>query len=369
MDLYSILEIEKSASKEEIKKAYRKQAMKYHPDRNSWNETAEAKFKEVNEAYSTLSDDSKRQQYDIYGKSWWAAWWNPFWGWFGGQWWVDVDLWDIFESFFGWWRSNWSRKRQTEFRWEDIEEIINIDLKTSIYWKKEKIKFNKKESCVTCEWAWWSWKTTCSKCNWSWQITYTTQSMFWTIQQTWVCDSCSGSWENFKDTCSNCHWEKRKLVKKEIEIDSPAWIDNGMIIKMTGEWNSWIWTKVSWDLYVKFNVKLEEKWLKREWVNLYYELEIDVLEVILWTIKEINIPIIWKRSIEIKAWTSDWTIIKISWDWVKHIDSESKWNLYITISIKIPKKLGKKERTLYEEIAKEKKINVNKAWVFTKIFG
>ena len=365
MDLYSVLEIEKWASLIEIKKAYRKLAMKYHPDRNWGDAEAEKKFKEINEAYSILSDENKRKQYDMFWSTWWTWWANPFGWWFWG--WVDVDLWDIFESFFGWWWS--SRQRRTEFKWEDLEQLITIDLKTSIFWWKEKIKFNKKETCVTCNWEWGSWKTSCSKCNWTGQVTYTTQSMFGTIQQTWVCDACSWTWETFKETCSNCHWEKRKVVKKEIEIDIPAGIDNWMVIKMTWEWNDWVWTKASWDLYIKFHVKLEEKWLKRDWVNLYYDLEIDVIEAILWTKKEINIPVIWKRTIEIKAGTSHWTIIKISWDWVKHIDSDSKWDLFINISIKIPKKLSKVEREYYEAIAKEKKINVNKAWVFEKIFG
>lgn len=366
MDLYSVLELEKSASKEEIKKAYRRLAMKYHPDRNAWDKEAEAKFKQINEAYSTLSDDSKRKQYDMFGKSWWA-WWNPFW--WGFSWWVDVDLWDIFESFFGWWFSWGTRPRKTSFKWEDIETKIDIDLKTSIYWAKQKVSFNKRETCVTCDWEWWSWKTTCNKCNGRWQVTYETQSMFWTIRQSATCDTCGGNWETFEKTCQNCHWEKRKVVKKEIEIDIPAWIDDGMIIKLTWEWNSWIWTKASWDLYVKFRVKQSEKELKRDWVNLYYDLEIDVIEAILWTKKEINLPILGKRNIEIKAWTTHWDIIKNSQDWVKHIDRDSKWDLYINISIKIPKKLSKKERELYEEVAKEKKINVNKAWVFEKIFG
>ena len=368
MDLYSVLEIEKTATNEEIKKSYRKLAMKYHPDRNWGDAQAEIKFKEINEAYSILSDENKRKQYDMYWTTSWAAGgWNPFSWWFGG--WVDVDLWDIFESFF-WWGMGWtSRQRRTEFKWEDLEQIITIDLKTSIYWGKEKIKFNKKETCVTCNWEGWSWKTTCTKCDGRWQITYTTQSMFWTIQQTWACDACSWTWETFKETCSNCHGEKRKVVKKEIEVDIPAWIDNWMIIKMTWEWNHWVWTKAHWDLYIKFSVKSEEKGLTRDGVNLYYNLEIDVIEAILWTTIEENIPVIWKRKIDIKAWTGHWTIIKISWDWVKHIDSDSKWDLFINISLKIPKKLSKKEREHYEEVAKEKKINVNKAWVFQKIFG
>jgi len=366
MDLYSILEIEKWASKEEIKKAYRRLAMKYHPDRNSGDKAAEEKFKEINEAYSTLSDDAKRQQYDMFGKKWWAG-WNPFWWGFGG--WVDVDLWDIFESFFGWGFS-WgnSRKRKTSFAWEDIETTLNIDLKTSIYWWKETIKYNKKETCVTCDWEWWKWKQTCKKCNWKWQVIYTTQSMFGTIQQTWTCESCSGTGESFSEVCSNCHGEKRKLVKKEISIDIPAWIDDWMIIKIWWEWNDWVWTKTSGDLYVRFGVSLEEKWLKRDGVNLYYEIDVDVIEAILGTKREIIIPVIGKRNIEIKAWTQPETVIKTSWDWVKHIGSDSKWDLFISLSIKIPKKLWKSERDLYEKIAKEKKLNVNKSWVFEKLF-
>lgn len=112
--------------------------MQYHPDRNSWDKDAEQKFKEINEAYSVLSNDWKRKQYDTFWSTWWAAGWNPFW--WGFNWSsVDVDLWDIFESFFwggfSWWNT---RKRKTEFPWEDLEYSINVDLKTSIYWWKEK---------------------------------------------------------------------------------------------------------------------------------------------------------------------------------------------------------------------------------------
>jgi len=367
MDLYSVLWLDKWASKEDIKKAYRKLAMQYHPDRTGWNKEAEKKFKEINEAYSVLWDDQKRQQYDMFGSTNW--WWNPF-GWSGFWWWVDVDLWDIFESFFGgWFSSGWSRKRQTTFRWEDIETQIDIDLKTSILGWKQKLTFNKKETCAKCDWEWWSGKKTCNKCNWKWKVTYTSQSMFGTIQQTATCDECHWTWETFENICESCHWEKRKTIKKEIEIEIPAWIDNWMVIKLTWEANHWVWTKAHWDLYVRFNVRLEEKGLKRDWVDLYYDLEIDVIEAILWTKKEINIPILWKRTIEIKASTQVNTSIKLSWDWVKHINSDKKWDLIINTQIKIPKKLSKKERELYEAVADEKKIDVNKWWVFKKIFG
>lgn len=368
MDLYQVLELDRSAGTDEIKKAYRKLAMKYHPDRTGWDKEAEKKFKEINEAYSVLSDQGKKAQYDRFGSTSgaWAG-WNPFGGWFGWGW-VDVDLWDIFESFFG--GGMWGqRKKKTEFRWEDLEYNIHIDLKTSIYWGKETLKFKKKESCTTCNGAGWNDKKDCKTCNGSGQVTYTTQSMFGTIQQTWACWDCEGTWETFSQVCSDCHGQKRQTITKQMPIDIPAWIDTGMVIKITGEWNHGVGTLASGDLFVKFNVESEEKWLKRDGVDLHYELEVDVLEAVLGCKKSINIPVIWKRQIEIKPGTQPNTILKLNNDWVKHINSDDKWDLFITLFIKIPKKLGKKEREYYENIADEKKIDVNKGGVFTKIFG
>lgn len=365
MEYYSILWIEKTETKDGIKKAYRKLAMEYHPDRNKGDKEAEKKFKEINEAYGVLGNDEKRKQYDMFGKAW-ANSWNPFW-WGGFSGWVDVDLWDIFESFFGGGFS-WNTKRQTEQRWEDLEYNLHINLKTSIYWGKEKISFNKKESCKMCKWVWWEWKKTCGKCNGAWKITKTSQSMFGMIQQSVVCDECSGSGEVFEKVCNDCHGEKRKFIKKELEVDIPAGIDNWMVIKINEEWNHWINTNAHWDLFIKFSVDLEEKWLKRDEVDLHYKLEIEIVEAVLWAKKEINIPIIWKRNIEVKSGSEHWTIIKISGDGVKYIDRDKKWDLFIELAIKIPKKLSKKERELFEEIAKERNIKTSSQWVIEKLF-
>jgi molecular chaperone DnaJ len=364
-DLYSILWVEKTATKEEIKKAYRKLAMQHHPDRNAWDKESEEKFKKINTAYEILSDDEKRRSYDMFWSTSGAG--NPFeWGFS----WVDVDLWDIFDSFFGWWFSSETRRRRSESPGENLQYNLDIDLKTSIFWWKEKIEFNKKETCKTCNGEWWKGKKTCPRCNWKWQVISVTQSIFWTIQQTSICPDCRGSGEVFEEVCSECHWEKRVLIKKEITIDIPAWIDDGMVIKINGEWNDWIWTKAKWDLYIKFGVPDEEKWLKRDGYNLHYNIEVEIPEAVLWARKEVNIPIIWKRKIEVKAWTQNANIIKIANDWVKHIDSDRKWDLFIEITIKIPKKLTKNEKRLYEWLAKERNIEVlSDKWVFEKIFG
>ena len=142
-----------------------------------------------------------------------------------------------------------------------------------------------------------------------------------------------------------------------------------MVIRINWEWNHGIWAE-NGDLYVRFKVSNQEKNLKRNWVDLHFDLEIDVIEAILGTSREVNIPIIWKRNIIIDAWTQIWTIIKISWDGVKYIDKDKKWDLFVNVIIKIPKKLSETERQNYEKIAQENKLNVhNKKWIFEKIFG
>lgn len=356
---YNILWVDKSSSSEDIKKAYRKKAMEHHPDR-WWN--AEI-FKEVNEAYSVLSDDNKRREYDTYG----SVWWNPFWSWFN-WWWFDVDLWDIFESFFWWWRTTSKRKKSSNFKWEDVEVILSIDLKTSVIWWKTKVKYEKYIVCDVCSWVWWEWKSMCPDCHWWGYVKYRQQTVFWTIEHTWACERCNWSWEILEKVCTKCWGQKRIRKNIELDIDIPAWIDDGMIIRINWEWHDWIWAW-AWDLYVKFKVETSEKNLNRKWVDLHYDLEIDVIEAILWTTKEVNIPIIWKRNIIIDSWTQVWTIIKMSWDWVKYIDKDKKWDLFVNIIIKIPKKLSETERECFEKIAKENKLNVhNKKWILEKIF-
>jgi len=364
-DFYEILWLQKGANEEEIKKAYRKLAMQYHPDRNQGDAEAEKKFKEINEAYSTLSDNAKRQQYDMFGST------GGMWGFWGGGWFQAEDLGDIFNSFFGggFWGWN-SRRRPTEQRGEDLEYDLHIDLKTSIYGGKETIEFHKREACSHCEGEWGSGKQTCSTCRGRGQVTYTSQSPFWVIQQTRACSDCQWSGETFEHICSECQGEKRILQKKKIDIDVPAGIDDGMVIKMTGEGNMWIGTKAAGDLYIRFHVQTEEKWLTRDGNDLHYELEVDLIEAILGTKKEVNIPVIGKRTISIDAGTQAESILKISGDGVKDVQRDTKGNLMIHIHIPIPKKLGKQERELYEQIAKEKKLNVNsKKGVFEKLFG
>lgn len=361
-DYYAILWVEKTASEEEIKKAYRKLAMQYHPDRNGGDKEAEKKFKEIGEAYGVLSNATKRKQYDMYGSV------SGNGGFSGG---VDVDLSDIFESFFGGgFSGGWSRrKKPTEQKGEDIEQVLKIDLKTSIYWGKRSIKFDMFATCEACDGEGGKGKKTCDTCQGTGYVKYRQESLFGVIEHTRVCDRCQGTGEIIEEICEVCHGKKRVKKTRELEVNIPAGIENNMIIKISGEGNHGIGTKASWDLYIQFEAETEEKGLERKGSNLYYTLEIDILEAILWTEKEINLPILGKRKIKISAWTEFGTIIKLAGDGVKHIQDDKKGDLYITLSIKVPKKLSKKEKELYHQIAEEKKLEVKKdGGILGKVF-
>lgn len=361
-NFYDILWVEKGASSDDIKKAYRKLAMKYHPDRNSGDADAEAMFKKVNAAYDTLSDPQKKQQYDMFWSTGGAS------GFSGGGFAAD-DLSDIFNSFFGGGFS-WSQAQRREQRGEDIEYEMHISLKTSIFWGKESIDFSLRETCESCDGEWGSGKQNCSTCHGRGQVSYTSQSPFGVIQQSRVCPDCNWTGEAFSHVCDQCGGKKRVLKKKTLEIEIPAGIDDGMMIKLSGEWHHGIGTNVWWDLYVRFVMTWEDKGLTRDGVHLHYSIEIDIVEAVLGTQKEINFPILGKRNIKIPAGVQNESIITLAGDGVKYIDRDQKGDLYIHIHIPIPKKLSKKERQLYEDIAKEKKINVLwKKGVLEKLFN
>lgn len=359
-DYYSILWVERTATEEDIKKAYRKLAMQYHPDRNPGNHESEAKFKEINEAYSVIGDSSKRAQFDRFWSVGGDAGFSGFW--------EGVDLSDIFEGFFGGWFSQRSRRSSVR-KWEDLEYKIKIDLKTSIYGWKDTFTFQRYDECEGCNGEWGKWKTQCHTCRWSGYVKYRQESFFWVIESSRACNECEWSGEIFKEVCHVCQWNKRKIVETKMDIEIPAWIDDGMIIKLTGEWNIGVGTKARWDLYVKFDVELEEKWLKRDDVNLYYDLEVDILEAILWNEKEVHIPILGKRKIKIHSGTQYGTVLKFSGDGVKQVQRDSKWDLFIKIIFDTPKKLSKKEKELFKELAQERKIDFSdNEWILWKIF-
>jgi len=224
-DYYQILGVARGASEDDIKKAYRKLAMQHHPDRGG----DAGVFKEINEAYDVLADAGKKRQYDQFGT---VGGGNPF---GGGGFDVDVDLGDIFSQFFGGNATGQRRKKSNQFAGEDVEYVLKIDLKTALSGGKETISYEKYSVCDVCEGKGGKGVKTCPECGGSGHVRYRQQTMFGTIEHTQVCPHCHGTGEIVEEVCEKCHGEKRVKEQVSLDIDIPAGIDDGMVIRMNGE--------------------------------------------------------------------------------------------------------------------------------------
>lgn len=365
-EFYSILGVSRDVSAEELKRAYRKKAMEVHPDRHGGDKEKERLFKEVNEAYATLSDPQKRAHYDRFGTA-------DAGGGFGGQggFGVDMDFSDIFESFFGGgFQNGGTRRKSGGVEGEDIEIRMKLSFSEALSGVKKTFSYSRKVVCDECNGSGAKKGTEpreCSHCHGSWHIRKRTQTIFGVMEQTGLCDYCHGTGKIIVDKCNVCHGEQRQTLKSEKEIEVPSGIDDGMTIKLRGEGNMGIGSK-NGDIYITFSVPSEIDGLSREDTNLLYTLEIDPVEAILGVKKIVKLPVLGDRTIEIKAGTQYGEVLKFKWDGVKHVSKDTKGDLYVNIHVKIPTRPTKKERELYRAIAKEKKIQVADEGILSKLF-
>ena len=347
-DYYSILWVERNASPEEIKKAYRKKAMESHPDRHGWDKAKEDEFKAINEAYAVLSDAQKKARYDQFGS---AEGGNFGWG-FGGFDFGDINVEDIFSSVFGNMGGFGGGRRQTRDEGgEDIQKEVHISFAESFSGVKKEIHFDKMVHCDTCHGHGTKdgkEPKKCATCHGSGYVTRATRSIFGVMQQTVVCDECSGTWTKIDDPCKECHGKRR--IKKKIEqtVDIPAGIDDGMTLRMTGEWHAG--KHNAGDLYITCHVAQSHENLVREGNNILTVLHISPAEATIGVQKKIKFPLIWEREIRISAGTQHGKKIQISGDGMPLIGKKWRWDLIITLEILIPGKLSKEQNKLYTEL-------------------
>jgi len=342
-DYYKSLGISEDASIDEIKKAFKKLAVKYHPDKPGWDK---AKFQEVNEAHGVLSDEKKRWQYDAMRK-WWFGW--MWWGWYDFGWfqwgWFDfggVDLgdivWNIFWGGF-WW---WSRSRRAS-KWEDIKHELNITFEESFLGVKKKIEYTRYQRGE------WVTETTCWECNGAWSKAQQVQTPFGVMQSQQTCSRCNWTgkiYEKDWKELTNGWLEQHKEV---IEVNVPAGIKDDVYIKYPGKWHTGIGDVPDWDLYIRINIT-KSNIFKRKWNDIYIKKELTIYDLVLGVETEIPHPQ-WKMIVKIPKWTQIWDLIKISGKWFE--DSwffSKKWNLYIEPEIHIPKRLSKKQEKLWKEL-------------------
>lgn len=350
-DYYKILGVDKNASKDEIKKAFHKLAHKYHPDKKGGDEK---KFKEINEAYHVLSDESKRSAYDNYG----TADGSNFSG-FGGQGFgfdfSDIfrnggsfeggGVEDIFETFFGGKRSGGRRTR----RGRDISIDILISFSDSVFGTERKVLINKIGVCDECKGSGakqGSSKIKCKICNGTGKIIENKRSFLGTFSTERLCDSCFGEGEIFKEPCSVCAGDGVIKKSEEILVKVPAGIENGEMIRFSGKGEA-VSRGVPGDLYVKVHVEKDPVW-RREGVNLITDVEINITDAVLGKTLKIK-TLEGEKEIVVPPGVSFGEILRIKEMGIP-IDHSKRGDILIKVNIKIPKKISKKDSEVFEKL-------------------
>lgn len=356
-DYYETLGVNKGATKDEIKKAFYKLAHKYHPDKKDGNE---AKFKEVNEAYQTLSDDQKRAQYDRFGSQYanmGGAGGHQHQGGFGGFEGFDFgggfgqgqdfdfgNLNDIFSDFFGGGRAQAKRGR-------DISTEIQISFADSVFGITRKVLLTKTSSCDTCRGSGAKVGTkmeSCKTCNGKGQIREMKRTILGSIQTTKVCDYCMGRGEVPKEFCDKCKGKGVHRKEEEITINIPAGIRDGEMVRMSGMGEA-ISGGQTGDLYIKINVA-PHKTFKRDGHDLVMDLDLKLSDALLGTKYKID-TLDGAIDVTIPEGVSINEILRVKGKGVPH--GSKRGDLLIKLKIKLPNKISRKSRELIEKLKEE----------------
>ncbi len=350
-DYYKTLGIEKSATKEQIKKAYKKLAKKYHPDLNKDNQKeSEAKFKEINEAVGVLGDDNKRQQYDQFGSDYFkqAGGGSGFSGFsqgFGGF----SDFGDIFDEFFGG-RGGRSQRRQQTYRGNDLLLQLEITLEQAAFGMKKTIHYNKKEKCKTCDGQGGKDIKTCSTCHGTGQVTQVRKTPFGMFQTSGTCRECGGSGKTIDKICSVCQGQGVVNKKKTLEVDIPGGISSGSRLRLQGEGDAAPKDGVPGDLYLEIFVK-EHDYFKRRDYDIILEVPISFTQAVLGD--KIHVPTLHGKTIlKIPSGTQTGTIFKMRDKGIKHMNGIYFGDQLVKVIVQTPKKLSKKQKKLLDEFKK-----------------
>lgn len=350
-DYYEVLGVDKNADDATIKKAYRTLAKKYHPDMNPGDKEAEAKFKEVNEAYDVLSDPDKKAKYDQYGHAAFdpSAGGGAGFGGFGDF--SGFDINDIFSSFFGG-ASGGSTRRNGPVRGDDITVRLTISFEESVFGCKKEVSYNKIQKCADCSGTGAAKGTspkTCSACGGSGQIRVQQRTPFGIMQTQKTCDACHGTGKIIENKCPNCRGTGFVRVPKKLEVNIPAGIDDGQQLSLRYQGSDGMNGGNAGDLYIIISVR-PHSIFERDGDDLYCEVPITYAEATLGA--EIEIPTLeGSMKYTIPEGTQTGTVFTLRNKGVTRVNSKVRGNLYITVVVEVPKNLTSEQKNLLEKFA------------------
>ena len=350
-DYYEVLGVEKGASDDELKKSYRKLARKDHPDVNPGDKEAEEKFKEINEAYETLSDADKREQYDRYGHDGPGGFGGAggFGGFGGGQDFGGMN--DIFDMFFGGGFGGGQQQRGPR-KGADLRYDLTIEFEEAVFGTEKTITLPKWESCGTCHGTGakpGTSATTCSRCNGTGQVYTMQKTPFGQIQTAKVCPECGGKGTVIKEPCTECNGKGKKRVNKKIEIKVPAGVDVGSRLRMSGEGDPGEQGGPNGDLYIYINVRNHPIFVRNE-DDIYMEQEINIAQAALGADVQVQ-TLEGKVTLTIPAGVQSGAKFRMKGKGVKNIKGYGKGDQYVTIKVVTPKNLTTEQRDLLQKLS------------------
>ena len=342
-DYYEVLGISRGATDTEIKSAYRKLAIKYHPDKNPGDESAEERFKEAAEAYSVLSDPEKRDRYDRYGHSGLS-------GGFGG---FDpttfADFGDILGDFFGFGDIFGTRRRGGPERGADLRYDRKISFREAAFGVKTKIKIPRQEMCGSCGGrgtAKGKSPIVCSMCHGTGQVRY--QQGFFSISRT--CGNCGGAGKVIRDPCETCSGRGRVRKEKILEVKIPAGVDNGARLRIQGEGEAGLQGGPGGDLYVVIYVE-EHPFFQRQGNNIYCQVPIGITQAVLGA--DITVPTLdGQEKLEVPEGTQSGTVFRLRNKGIVSLGERGRGDQFVAVNVVIPTKLSKEQRQLFEALAR-----------------
>jgi len=345
-DYYEILSVGKDASEQELKKAYRRLAMKYHPDRNPDSKEAEEKFKEAKEAYEVLNDSQKRQAYDQFGHAGVDPSQGGFHGQGGSESFSDI-FGDVFGDIFGGGRrGGGGGGRQRQRRGADLQYNLELTLEEAVKGIKKSIKIPTYVSCDTCDGSGakkGSGSSTCGTCKGAGQVRM--QQGFFSVQQT--CPSCQGQGTVIKDPCSACHGQGRVRKEKTLSVKIPAGVDSGDRIRLTGEGEAGGPGSVPGDLYVQVHVK-EHAIFVRDGDNLYCEMPISFVTACLGG--ELEVPTLeGKVKLKVPEETQTGRMFRLRGKGITPMRGGMRGDLLCRVIVETPVKLNKEQKKMLSE--------------------